>query len=345
MGKLYGAAPRDDVKLAAEVMPWVESLQGAMPDTAGLRELTAQQGTDFATAAFYHAIRAMPRHRRFIDRVDRQAVTAVQAQRTIRLLVVPAFFYREYPEVGGDGQHIIDVARACGMAAELVPVHSTGRVGDNIEIVRDALQSAAGSEIWLMSMSKGGAEIRLLLQQQGNRLPLDDLRLWFNVSGLVNGCDLVDHMLGSPLRRIKTRALCAATGAEYAAMEELLTDRPCWRQNLILPPRLQVINVFGLPLISHLQKALLARYHRLKHLGPNDGMVLLSRAYVPAGLIYPLWGADHFMRDARVVALLYQLFGLFLSLPDGALPESLETVDLPIHENTQTGMESVQIGE
>ena len=321
MGKLYGAAPQDDVRLATEVQPYVDSLQGEIPDQGSLRTLTEERGTDYATAAFYHAIRAVPQHSRFIERVDQQEIAASHPASGIKMLVVPAFFYREYPEVGGDGQHIIDVARACGIDAQLIAVHSTGSIRNNIEIIQQSLQRAAGNEIWLLSMSKGSAEIRRLLQERGDKLPLEDLRLWFNVSGLVNGCDLVDHMLGSPVRRLKTRALCLATGAEYTAMEELLTDQPCWQQPLPLPPGLQVINIFGVPLISHLQKALLARYHRLKHLGPNDGMVLLSRAYLPPGPIYPLWGTDHFMRDARVIPLLYRLFGLCLSADNKSIFE------------------------
>lgn len=324
MGKLYGAPPQDDVRLAAEVEPYVGSLQGTVPDMASLQALTADKGTDYAAAVLYHAIRAVPQHREFIDRVDRQEIASSLPPGDVKLFVIPAFFYREYPEVGGDGQHIIDVARACGIDARLVEVHSTGSISDNIEIIQETLQRAAGNKIWLLSMSKGSAEFRRLLQERADHLPLDDLRLWFNVSGLINGCDLVDHMLGSPARRIKTRALCMATGAKYTAMEELLTGRPCWQTAIPLPPSMQVINIFGVPLISHLQKALLARYHRLKHLGPNDGMVLLSRAYITPGPIYPLWGADHFMRDARVVPLLYRLFGLFLSASNRSAPKAPE---------------------
>ena len=128
MGKLYGAAPQDDVRLAAEVMPYVDSLQGTMPDMADLQAVTAEKSTDYAAAAFYHAIRAVPQHRHFIDQVDQQEIAPLLPQSGIKMFVIPAFFYREYPEVGGDGQHIIDVARACGIDAQLVAVHSTGSI-------------------------------------------------------------------------------------------------------------------------------------------------------------------------------------------------------------------------
>lgn len=313
MGKLYGAAPMDDVRLARQAQPYVESLQGVLPDGPHLQMLTSEHGTDFASAVFYHAIKAVPQHKQFIKQVNKQPIMETSDPAGIKLFVIPAFFYREYPEVGGGGQHIVEVARACGIDAQIVAINSVGSVSSNINVIREILLEAVGNEIWLLSMSKGSAEIRLLLQNYSDALPLEDIRVWFNIGGLANGCDLVDHMLSTPMRRLKTRAICAATGADYAAMEELRTDQPYWQIPLSVPEHLQIINIFGVPLLSHLQRALLARYHRLKNLGPNDGMVLLSKAYLPLGPIYPLWGADHFMRDARVVPLLYRLFGLLLS--------------------------------
>lgn len=323
MAKLYGAPPIDDIRLAQQARPFVEALRGQMPEEGYLRELTDEHGADLAATVFYQSIQAVPRHNSFIKQVDKQPIMEAPVTTSIKLLVIPAFFYREYPEVGGSGEHIAEVARACGLDAEVVAVNSVGSVSTNCEIIRDKLQQTAGRDIWLMSMSKGSAEIRLLLQEQSDSLPMDDIRVWFNVSGLANGCHLVDHMLSTPMRKLKTRAICTATGADYRGLEELQTDHAYWQQALDIPAHIQIINIFGIPLLSHIQKALISRYNRLKHLGPNDGMVLLSKAYLPIGPIYPLWGADHFMRDTRVVPLLYRLFGMLLPRDEPKAQQSI----------------------
>lgn len=312
MAKLYGEAPIDELGLArrAKRILLDREVQGLSQDD--LQQLSDAQGPDIATAVFYQAIVQEPVNQRFIDVVDRQKVHDSYPPANIQLFVVPAFFYQEYPEVGGGGQHVVDVARACGMDADIIPVLSTGSVSDNCRIIYQTLKACTKENIWIMSMSKGSAETRMLFQDYAGEHILDRIKLWFNVSGLAHGCHLVDHMLSTPTRRLKTRALCLATGASYHGLEQLLTANPRWQRPVNLPEHTEVINIFGVPILSHVQRALISRYHRLKHLGPNDGMVLLSKAYLPQGPIYPLWGADHFLRDSRVIPLLYRLFGLQL---------------------------------
>jgi hypothetical protein len=50
-------------------------------------------------------------------------------------------------------------------------------------------------------------------------------------------------------------------------------------------------------------------YQRLlKTFGPNDGLTPLRDCFDYPGRIYPVWGADHFMRIPDLTALLYKLF-------------------------------------
>ena len=39
-------------------------------------------------------------------------------------------------------------------------------------------------------------------------------------------------------------------------------------------------------------------YRRLSPLGPNDGTVLLEDVFALPGRVYPVWGADHYLRPA-----------------------------------------------
>ena len=74
------------------------------------------------------------------------------------------------------------------------------------------------------------------------------------------------------------------------------------------PEGLLVVSVVGTPLVSHLSGTTAARHARLAPEGPNDGSTLLRDAVVEPGLVYPVWGADHYLRVPGSAALLYRLF-------------------------------------
>jgi len=66
---------------------------------------------------------------------------------------------------------------------------------------------------------------------------------------------------------------------------------------LQLPPHMTMVTIAGFPLRQHLTTALAGRCHRrLTHLGPNDGSLILSDVCALPGLLYPIWGADHYLR-------------------------------------------------
>ena len=71
-----------------------------------------------------------------------------------------------------------------------------------------------------------------------------------------------------------------------------------------------VIHLLGFPLRQHLSNAIASRCHRqLARFGPNDGAMLLAEACALPGLIYPVWGADHYLRpedraEAVLIAIL-----------------------------------------
>jgi hypothetical protein len=113
----------------------------------------------------------------------------------------------------------------------VVKTVSAGSVKENAEILLNILTECTHKEIWLMSMSKGSAEVRLMYQLFSDKVPAEKISYWFNVGGLARGSQFVDDMMRSSLRRAKTRAI---------------------------------------------------------------------------------WGADHYMRDARVIPILYHMFSYFL---------------------------------
>src|SRR5262249_4879834 len=66
---------------------------------------------------------------------------------------------------------------------------------------------------------------------------------------------------------------------------------------LCLPPRTRLISVVGFPLRRHFTRGAARRCHgRLADLGPNDGALVLTAVCPLPGLVYPVWGADHYLQ-------------------------------------------------
>lgn len=306
----YGDAPVDEVGLAWKAETCVSALSGEIPNTTQLQALTTEHGLDLATMVFYRALLASPAHGDFVREVDGSATEPRPRTAAPSLLIVPAMFHRERPDLGGDGRLIASIARACGFAVATAPTLSRGSVSENAAIIRAALDAHRGTPLWIFSLSKGGGEVRRALQQPPLNGKRPHVRGWINASGIVRGSHFIDHMLASPARRLRARAFCLALGTSYAGAQELRTTHPFWRDVFIPPREMTVINLVGVPLGCHVQKGLVGRYRRLGQLGPNDGFVLLPETLIEPGLIYPIWGSDHLFRSPQVSPLLYRLFNL-----------------------------------
>jgi hypothetical protein len=314
MGRIYISSPIDEVQLARKAQPHVDGLNGRMPTVDDLATLSKSHDIDLASMVFHEAVRCADDNKAFVDAVDAQDVGRT-TNTPITMLVLPALFYEEHPEVGGDGAQIISIARACGIDARLVPTNSCGGIDDDLPIIIKALQDVTEGEIWIMTISKGAAEWCCLLREHADEIPLDRITTWFNVGGLPRGAHINDVMTSSRVRRIKTRALCKVIHMDYRSFCEFGTDSPRLKEPLQTPEHLRVINVIGTPLTCHVEKSMQTRFRMLKHLGPNDGMVLLPWALWLPGYVYPVLGADHFFRGSHISSIVYRLFAFAFDEP------------------------------
>jgi hypothetical protein len=307
----YGDAPVDEVGLAWRAEDTVRRLQGRVPDTQDLKRIASEHGLDFATTVFYRGVLASPAHGEFVRLIDEYPAAPIARAAQSKLLVVPAMFYRERPDLGGGGELVATIARACGFRAEVIRTGSRGSISENASAIWEAIEKEEReSHLWLFSLSKGGGEVRLALQSHPDDEVLGRIRGWINASGIVRGSHFIDYMLGTPAHRLRTRALCLAIGTSYAGIRELQTTHGYWQDDFRPPGSMTIINLVGVPLGSHVQKGLVGRYRRLGMLGPNDGFVLLPDTLIHPGLIYPIWGSDHLFRSPQVSPLLYRLFNL-----------------------------------
>jgi hypothetical protein len=264
-----------------------------------LAELTREHGVDFATALWYDRVRSAEPHRAFIEAVEALDADAALPPTSARVLVAPAAFWREYPQFGADGAAVLEVARGLGLEAEMIRTPSTGSVSENARVIREALEKEADGSVVLASLSKGGADVRMALEQAPALAR--KVRAWINVCGIVHGSPLVDQMLDGPWwRRLAVRAFLARWRADFGLIREL---RHAPSPRATAPAGVYVVNVVACPLSIHTAGAITKRHRKLGVLGPNDGSTLLLDSIVDGGVIYPVWGADHYFRtpDAPVL--------------------------------------------
>lgn len=305
----------DEVGLLARAAEMTPHYGGRVPTRAELHALTTAHGIDLATAIFYQAILAAATHGEFVAAVAAERVAALPTSSRYHLLIVPALYYQELPQYGGDGQAIAEIAQACGLRVAVAPLLSKGSLSDNAAILWetlcriDAEEREAGRQTLLLSLSVGGGEVRMMFADRAGAPQLARLAGWINICGLVRGIPLATQLLRNPLRRLHTQTVCKVIGLDFALVRELDPAHHVWQAELTLPPALRVINLIGVPLHSHVQqRSLFKRYGWMQQWGPNDGLALLPDLLVEPGLIYPLWGADHYFRTPQVSPLLYRLF-------------------------------------
>jgi hypothetical protein len=230
----------------------------------------------------------------------------------LNLLVVPALFYQEKPQFGGDGRALAELAAARGHRVTVAPLLSRGSMMANAERLWRYVDKAIGAPLWLVSLSKGGGEVRLALQNHPSDPAWRKVGGWLNVSGLVQGTPLAQR------HQLALQAFFRLAGVDPQTARELHPQYPVWRTTWQPPEHWRVISVVGVPLKGHIrQRNTRWRYTRLACYGPNDGMALLPDLVVKAGFVYPVWGADHFLQAPAVELHLARLLAYLEQLPPG----------------------------
>lgn len=268
-----------------------------------LAQLTRDHGVDAATAFWYDRVRSAEPHRAFIEAVEALDAGAALPPTSARLLLAPAAFWREYPQFGADGAAVLAVARALGLDAEMIRTPSTGSVSESARVIREALAKEADGSVILASLSKGGADVRMALEQDPTLTR--KVRAWINVCGILHGSPLVDEMLDGPWwRRLAVRAFLARWRAGFGLLREL---RHAPSPRATAPAGVFVVNVVACPLSIHTAGAITRRHRQLSALGPNDGSTLLQDSIVDGGVVYPVWGADHYFRTPDAPQLIRRI--------------------------------------
>jgi len=258
-----------------------------------------QQGMDFATALLYDRVKRSPPHSAFIGQVDQwQWPNRGNSPEGVTVAVVPAAFYKENPGSGADGKLIVEEAARLKLRAELIPVSSTGTLVENSESILGWLAAHRGGKIILVSLCKAGADVKFALGSSRAQELFSNVFAWINICGTLNGSPVAEWLLATKPRFFLAWLYCKCRGHNIAFLRELVPSWQCpLSAPLKLPAPIRLINIVGFPLRRHLTNRFMRMcYERISRQGPTDGGVLLADVCNLPGVIYPLWGADHYLR-------------------------------------------------
>jgi hypothetical protein len=221
------------------------------------------------------------------------------------VLVVPTLFWREHPEIGGDGRLVVEIARRLGLAADVADTRSLGGVEENAHRVLETLGRGQG-EVWVVTLSKGALELKRAFALGRGGPAIERVRAWVNISGVLGGSPIADRAGRTLAHRAFFEAYLRLRGGRRAALFDMGRGSAAVRAPLEVPPGVDVLNVVPLPLPSHLPKATLRSFRLLQEEGPSDGCVPFWDAIAP-GAILPVWGSDHYLRGPGLSGLVYRV--------------------------------------
>jgi hypothetical protein len=286
--------------LIARVEQWTPMPRWNELSQPRLADIASREGIDFATALLYCALRLSPIHGPAIaalDGVTRDDSDAASFAWRPFVAIVPGGCHEESPDSRAALELVHAEVSRQGLPAEIVPVRSFGRLREQASIIAAWLETQQRSEVVVVSLSKGSAEVKLALQH--HRQAFQRVSAWVNISGLLYGSEWVRWLLDRGISRWSARVWCWYWRYRFAVLEELRRGPDSLLDfDVSVPPHMQTIHVIGLPLTNRLSHPYTRRsFFRLTPLGPNDGMgIMAGDVGRYAGVIYPVWNADHFLR-------------------------------------------------
>ena len=261
-----------------------------------LRRVTAREGCDFATALLHRRIVESERHGPFLRELGTRRDHP--GAHHVRVAIVPGAFYQENPHTGADGRVVREAADQAGFLVTRAPVSSTGSLAENARAITEWVDAHRNHPLILVSVSKGGSDLKMALAQPGAAKTFEHVIGWINVCGILDGTPMADWLLSPHWIARVNRFVYRVRGRSLDFLDDMRRFAGCPLDfPLSFPAHLRVAHVLGFPLRRHLRDGLARRCHaRLESFGPNDGSIVLADTPAWAGQLCPVWGADHYLR-------------------------------------------------
>jgi hypothetical protein len=308
------AESENPLRQRAATWPEWPKLESLNPEA--LRHITRQEGIDFATALLFDRFCKSPERSGFIQQIDalRQSPGPLPATIDAKVVIVPGALYVERPDMGGDGRIVREVATSLGLKTDLIPLASFGSIKTNAGLIRDWLKQHQQERIILVSLSKGGADLKIAMSESDTPELFQNVIAWINVCGPLSGSRMANWILESRIRTWFFQCKLRWQKRDFQFVSDMRHGKDAALNfHLRRPIAMQMVSLIGFPLHQHMTTRFSRFCHRtIGSYGPNDGTTLLADLHAFPGAIYPVWGMDHYFRpesEARnlVAAILQYL--------------------------------------
>jgi hypothetical protein len=298
MTEVKGAT--DDAFLRRRAAAWADRETLASLTPSRVAAVARHHGCDFAAAVVYECV---GQAHSAAHQIALTSLPKPDAAGAPSILIVPGAFHRERMNTGADGRRLQTILASLGYRSTILATESFGALRTNARALLDFL-SRGQDEILLFALSKGASEVKTALGMEGTA-PFSRVRGCITLSGLWNGTPYVTWMRQRKLRFLGIRLLFALRGYTFSSMREIelhggspLDFEPA------LPSKFRLVHIVGFPLQRDLTTPMAKRaYRRLQTSGPSDGGgILLADAARFPGTLFPIWGADHYLQPAPLVA-------------------------------------------
>jgi hypothetical protein len=281
---------------------------GQVPPREVLATASRQYSPDVATLLFIETLSALPEIRDLRQRYEAELshVRRVGVERarpdipdSLLVLMVPGWFYVAHgSETNSDYRIQRKLLDRWGIAHRLVPVKENGTVEDNARIVAGAIREALRDhQVLLVSASKSGAEVALALGRELKSSETESVVGWLSIVGVVRGSPLADRVLQPDLCWFAKLKL-GLVGFDLEGAKSMQTSRArSVFDNLRFPPHIRTFAYVAIPLSGQISKRGSFGYGRMRELGPNDGLTLLSDELIPGAVPLLVPGVDHFLPE------------------------------------------------
>ena len=295
MKYLFASSPIDEEGIRQQVSSYINE-EGIDFDI--MREIHKKHGVDHASIYVREAHKCCPENKKFLDEIE---ASPSLENPNFECIIVPSMFYMQHPEVGGDGTVFQLIAKRLKVPYKSVQLKSLGSISENAQILKNFFEKCDPSKPkWILSMSKGTADLKRLLAMDKNEPYRKSIKGILNVSGVHGGTHLTLSRKGKRFSHFLLKSWLKFRGANTKLLTEMHREHEFSRSDYKLDDHMQAINIFGLPLLSHLRKPLIETYSELSSHGPNDGYVLTEDALIPGAKNILFWGADHYLRTPEL---------------------------------------------
>jgi hypothetical protein len=314
--------PAREQQLLQSAADWIGPRQLKELDDQLLCELVRVKGIDFATAVLYDQLCRRTDVAELLSRFRQQKNRKNAVSTVGHVAIVPGALYREYPQTGADGRTILAEVQRLGWSAELVPVPSAASPHENGEYLCEWLNRQQLDDLVLVSLSKGGADVKCAMLLPGAAEAFSRVSGWVNFGGILDGAPMVEWACTRWITRSWYRGVCKVGGYDFNAFESLRrNDMSPLSFPLQIFHHIKTIHVVGVPLRRHLSSRRAKRWHRrLARWGPNDSVTLLTDVLRWPGKVFPVWGTDHYWQERwdarRLVPFLLQAASNFFATSD-----------------------------